>query len=140
MNNANMVFLEAGSRDLQDLAAALTRATEGNRHIRIEIAPAYVTPIFDKGDIVRVPADSGLIYARVDSEVGDGYVKVRYQGMNDTRPIEEVPLDDLPYSTSLHRTSVRTTHNRQVPAVLKWKVGEGGWTPPIRSHRENGGY
>jgi hypothetical protein len=23
---------------------------------------------------------------------------------------------------------------------LKWKAGEGTWSPPVRSHREKGGY
>jgi hypothetical protein len=128
MDQRNIIFIEPNTSDLAALHRALERATADGRHIRFYMEPAESIAVYEPGDKVQAAFDAGWGPAQVVQHRPDhGGVTIKY-GRGGK------------YSTTVSYGSIRTDHRRERPAVLKWKVGEGEWSPGIQSHQPNGGY
>ena len=128
MDKRNMIFIEPNTRDLEALHQALGRAVNGEQHIRFYVEPAESIPVYEPGDKVQAAFDDGWGPAVVVQHRPDyGGVTIKY-GRGGK------------YTTTVTYGSIRTDHRRERPAILKWKVGEGEWSPGVQTHKPNGGY
>lgn len=94
------VTIEPGSNLYDQLHSMM----EAGDTVTLRCGEPWSERIFEVGDKVTVEFDNGSGPAKI-IEVHGEYVRVSYQRGR--------------YTTSLHRTSVRTTHRREHPATVE---------------------